>query len=104
MVGPCCWIGSPRSCAEPSRYGVGRGIALALSDADAQVVICGRTPETLEGVLKEIEARGGVGPDVVCDITRAADLQRLVATTLERFGRINILVNNASLMVSDSPR
>jgi NAD(P)-dependent dehydrogenase (short-subunit alcohol dehydrogenase family) len=79
-------------------HGVGRGIALALSDAGAQVVICGRTPETLAGVRKEIEARGGVGLDVVCDITRAADRQRLVATTLERFGRINILVNNAALV------
>jgi NAD(P)-dependent dehydrogenase (short-subunit alcohol dehydrogenase family) len=79
-------------------HGVGRGIALALSDAGAQVVICGRTSETLGSVRKEIEARGGVALDVVCDITRATDRERLVATTVERFGGINILINNAAVV------
>jgi NAD(P)-dependent dehydrogenase (short-subunit alcohol dehydrogenase family) len=79
-------------------HGVGRGVALALSGAGARVVICGRTPETLSAVRQEIEARGGVAADVVCDITRGADLQRLVATTLQRFGGVNILVNNAALV------
>jgi len=79
-------------------HGVGRGIALALSDAGAQVVVCGRTRETLSGVRKEIEARGGVALDVVCDVTRVADLERLVTTTVERFGGINILINNAAIV------
>jgi meso-butanediol dehydrogenase/(S,S)-butanediol dehydrogenase/diacetyl reductase len=79
-------------------HGIGRGVALALSGAGAQVVICGRTPETLAAVRREIEARGGAAADVVCDITRADDLQRLVATTLARFGGVNILVNNAALV------
>jgi meso-butanediol dehydrogenase/(S,S)-butanediol dehydrogenase/diacetyl reductase len=79
-------------------HGVGRGIAIALAEAGAKVVICGRTAETLAAVRREIEARGCEAEDVVCDITRREDLQRLVATTLLRFGAINILVNNAALV------
>jgi meso-butanediol dehydrogenase/(S,S)-butanediol dehydrogenase/diacetyl reductase len=79
-------------------HGVGRGIAIALADAGAKVVVCGRTPATLAAVRSEIEARGGQAQDVVCDITRKADLQRLVEATLARFGAINILVNNAALV------
>ncbi|MDB6061735.1 MAG: 3-oxoacyl-ACP reductase [Verrucomicrobiaceae bacterium] len=79
-------------------HGVGRGIALALADAGAQVVICGRTSETLSGVRKEIEERGGSALDVVCDITLPVDRQRLIATTVERFGGINILINNAAVV------
>ncbi len=79
-------------------HGVGRGIALALSGEGASVVICGRTPETLAGVRAEIEARGGLALDLVCDITRAEDRERLITATLERFGAINILVNNAAFV------
>lgn len=79
-------------------HGVGRGIALALAGAGARVVICGRTPETLAQVRAEIEARAGEALNVVCDITQAHDRERLIATTLERFGAINILVNNAAFV------
>lgn len=79
-------------------HGVGRGIALALSGAGARVVICGRTPDTLASVRKEIEGRGGEALDVVTDITSAADREALIAATLERFGAINILINNAAFV------
>lgn len=79
-------------------HGVGRGIALALSGAGAKVVICGRTPETLASVRKVIEDRGAEALDVVTDITKAEDRERLIAATLARFGAINILINNAAFV------
>jgi NAD(P)-dependent dehydrogenase (short-subunit alcohol dehydrogenase family) len=79
--------------------GIGRGIALALADAGARVVICGRTAATLSAVRAEIEARGGEALDVLCDITIARDRQRLIAAVLGRFGGIDILINNAALIV-----
>jgi NAD(P)-dependent dehydrogenase (short-subunit alcohol dehydrogenase family) len=79
-------------------HGVGRGIAIALSQAVARVVVCGRTAATLAAVRREIEGHGGEALDVVCDITRKADLDHLVAATLGRFGAIDILVNNAALV------
>lgn len=79
-------------------HGVGRGIALALSGAGARVVVCGRTAETLIAVRGEIEERGGEALDVVADITSGADRERLIALAIERFGVINILVNNAAFV------
>jgi meso-butanediol dehydrogenase/(S,S)-butanediol dehydrogenase/diacetyl reductase len=79
-------------------HGVGRGIAIALSDAGAGVVVCGRTPATLAAVCSEIEARGGAALDVRCDITDAEDRRNLIAATLARFGGIDILINNAALV------
>jgi short-subunit dehydrogenase len=61
-------------------------------------VLCGRTAETLAAVKQEIAAKGGVALDVVCNITKPEDLQRLVAATVKRFGGINILINNAALI------
>lgn len=79
-------------------HGVGMGIALALSDRGAKIVVCGRTAATLAGVRKEIEERGGEALDVVCDITIPEDRERLIAATLDRFGAINVLINNAALV------
>jgi NAD(P)-dependent dehydrogenase (short-subunit alcohol dehydrogenase family) len=79
-------------------HGVGRGIALAFCEAGAKVVVCGRTAATLASVRGEIEGRGGEALDVVCDITRQGNLEHLVAATLDRFGGIDILVNNAALV------
>jgi len=78
--------------------GIGRGIALALTSAGARIVICGRTASTLKAVRAEIESRGGEAEDVVCDITRPEDLKRLMSRAIDRFGSINILVNNAALI------
>jgi len=81
-----------------SGTGIGRGIALALSDAGANIVLCGRTAETLRSVAGEIAARGGMALDVVCDITIADDRERLIVAALGRFGGIDILINNAALI------
>jgi len=79
-------------------HGVGRGIALALAKAGAKAVICGRTPATLAAVRKEIEEAGHEALDVVTDIMVESHRERLIAKTLERFGGIHILVNNAAFV------
>lgn len=78
--------------------GVGRGIALALADAGADVVICGRTEASLVRVAEEIQARGAKVLVVRCDVTLVADLDRLINSTIESFGTIDILINNAALI------
>jgi len=75
--------------------GIGRGIALSMARAGADVVLSGRTAETLEAVADEIRAIGGRAVPVVCDITRKDDIDRVVATALDRFGYIQGWVNNA---------
>jgi NAD(P)-dependent dehydrogenase (short-subunit alcohol dehydrogenase family) len=75
--------------------GIGRGLSLALAGAGATVVVSGRTPETLKGTCREIEARGGRAVAVRADVRDLADTERLVSETVARAGRLDILVNNA---------
>lgn len=76
--------------------GIGRGIALALADRGARIVVSGRTPAPLAAVRGEIEARGGSALDVTGDVCDPQARELLVARTLEAYGAINILVNNAA--------
>lgn len=75
--------------------GIGRGIALAFAEAGADVVIAARRPEVLEEVAGEIRARGRRALAVPTDVTIPAQLDTLIERTLETFGRIDVLVNNA---------
>ncbi|MDI6616750.1 MAG: glucose 1-dehydrogenase [Syntrophaceae bacterium] len=76
--------------------GIGRAIALGLAGAGASVVIAGRTAEQLDTVAKEISALGGRVLPVVTDLTIGEQIENLVQETIKKFGRIDILVNNAA--------
>ncbi|MCX8073763.1 MAG: SDR family oxidoreductase [Candidatus Binatia bacterium] len=75
--------------------GIGRAIALAFARLGANVVIAARTPEPLTSTAQEIEALGSVCLAVPTNIREIDQVERLVAQTLERFGAIDFLVNNA---------
>ena len=75
--------------------GIGRAVALDLARCGADVVICGRRPEPLEKTVAEIESLGGRALDVPADIRDDDQVVGLVDRALERFGRIDTLVNNA---------
>ena len=75
--------------------GIGRGIALAFAEAGADVVVAARTAADLEASAEQVRERGRRALPVVADVTRSEDLERLVDATLEEFGRIDVLVNNA---------
>lgn len=75
--------------------GVGQGIAFALADQGASIAVVGRTLHKCERTCAEIRRRGGQAVAIECDIKHAQALARCVAQTLESFGAINILVNNA---------
>lgn len=74
--------------------GIGRCIAHELAALGAKVVLASRTLEKLQKTQKEIEADGGLADSIVCNIRIEAEVQNLVAQTLERHGRIDYLVNN----------
>jgi 3-oxoacyl-[acyl-carrier protein] reductase len=77
---------------------IGRAIALSLADAGAAVVINARSNRSeLEAVVREVEARGGRALAVVADVTNATAVGKMAAAAAEKFGRIDILVNNAAL-------
>ena len=75
--------------------GIGREIAVAFAEAGADVVVAARTRADLDGTVALIEQNGRRGLAVVTDVMIEEDLARLVTTTVEQFGRLSILINNA---------
>jgi NAD(P)-dependent dehydrogenase (short-subunit alcohol dehydrogenase family) len=75
--------------------GIGRGIARALAKSRATVVVAGRTAATLDDAAREIDELGGRGLSVVTDIREPEQLANLVDCTVDAFGGIDVLVNNA---------
>jgi NAD(P)-dependent dehydrogenase (short-subunit alcohol dehydrogenase family) len=88
--------------------GMGRRAALDFAKRGANVVIAARTvdptdklPGTLGEALAQIEAMGGQALAVPTDLANQDDLKRLVDTTVDRFGGVDVLVNNAAATVGD---
>jgi len=75
--------------------GIGLGMARGLATAGARVVIAGRNAQKSEAAVKDLVGRGGDAHPVTVDVTDQAAVARLVQATLERYGRLDVLVNNA---------
>ncbi|MBI3967376.1 MAG: glucose 1-dehydrogenase [Chloroflexi bacterium] len=73
--------------------GIGRGLVVALRDAGATLTIAARTAEALDALAAESRELGATVYPIVADLSDAAEAQRIVATTVERFGRLDVLVN-----------
>lgn len=74
--------------------GIGRACALALAKEGAHVCIAARTEEALNKVLAELEASGQTAHVVAGDLNREANCEKVVQETVDRFGGVDILVNN----------
>lgn len=83
--------------------GIGRAIAQAFAREGAAVVICGRKQETLDQVAAEIGAGPGTVAPFACHVGRLDQIQRLVESTTARFGKIDVLVNNAATNIAQEP-
>jgi len=77
--------------------GMGRSMALEFAKAGADVVVASRTVAKLEQVAAEVRALGRRALTIRTDVSVKADVERMVAGTMEAFGRIDILVNNAGV-------
>jgi NADP-dependent 3-hydroxy acid dehydrogenase YdfG len=77
--------------------GIGEATARLLAQRGAAVVLAARRSEHIEAIAQDIREEGARAATCVVDVTRAEDLRRLVATTIDRYGRIDVLVNNAGI-------
>ena len=77
--------------------GIGEATARLLAERGAAVVLGARRRDRIDAVARDIREAGGRATGCATDVTRPEDLQRLVATAVAEFGRIDVLVNNAGV-------
>lgn len=75
--------------------GIGRYIAKRLGEEGANIVVTARTEEDIEKVSKEINEEGGRAISIRGDVTREEDVKKVINAAVEKFGKIDVLVNNA---------
>ncbi|KTF34778.1 SDR family oxidoreductase [Xanthomonas vesicatoria] len=78
--------------------GIGEATARHLAAQGAKVVLGARRAERLNSLVAEIVGAGGDAVAIATDVTRAEDVTRLVDTAAEKFGRVDVLINNAGVM------
>ncbi|OXM83618.1 SDR family oxidoreductase [Paenibacillus rigui] len=78
--------------------GIGEAAALLLAERGAKVVLGARGAERLESLAAQIVSRGGEAVYVSTDVKRPEDLSRLVGLACERYGQLDVLINNAGIM------
>lgn len=80
--------------------GIGRAVALAMSESDWHVVVAGRTRAKLDETVQQLQTPGLA---VQCDVSVPADVDRLFSETVEKFGQVDVLFNNAGIAASAVP-
>jgi NAD(P)-dependent dehydrogenase (short-subunit alcohol dehydrogenase family) len=80
--------------------GIGEALALGLAEAGAEVIICSRREARLKEVQGEIEKVGGRAETFVLDVCKLEDIEKLKNFILQKFGKVDILVNNAAFTVT----
>lgn len=78
--------------------GLGEATALKFAQEGAKVVIAARRAEKSADVVRRIVAMGGEAHFVLTDVSRAAEVERMIGATVERFGRLDCAVNNAGIV------
>ena len=84
-----------------STKGIGKGIAEALAENGGTVVICSRKQNECDAVAAEIREKYGVDAiGVSADITKTEAIENLFNTVMEKYGRVDVLVNNAGSAIT----
>lgn len=78
--------------------GLGRALALAFTREGASIVINSRSEERIRPIAREAESLDAEVLALAADVSKSADVERLVGATVERFERIDVLVNNAGVL------
>lgn len=78
--------------------GIGEATARMLADRGAKLMLAARREERLDKLASEIEAAGGTATYRTVDVTQRSQVEALAQATLEQYGKINVLINNAGIM------
>ena len=84
--------------------GLGLAMATGLAAAGADIVVAARNPDKTASALAKIEAEGSRAVGIPVDVTRESEINAMVTQTLEAFGHIDILINNAGVTMRKEPQ
>lgn len=84
-----------------SGMGIGKATAMELCARGAKVVLNGRNPERLQKTFTEFKDKGYDVIAITCDITSASDCEKLIHQTIETYGKLDILITNASISMRE---
>jgi NAD(P)-dependent dehydrogenase (short-subunit alcohol dehydrogenase family) len=80
--------------------GIGKGIALRFSQEGAAVVLASRSLDLLSAIVDQVRNKGGRAMALDLDVTRYESVEKVVNQTVEHFGRLDIMVNNAGISMA----
>ena len=83
--------------------GIGKGIALCLAKRGVKVIATGRRAEPIEQTIAEIRELGGEGFAMTCDSADRARVEEVVKAAAEKYGTVDVVVNNAQAIVPSAP-
>ena len=84
--------------------GLGLAMATGLAAAGADIVVAARNPDKTASALAQIKAEGSRAIGIPVDVTRESEINAMVTQTLENFGHIDILINNAGVTMRKEPQ
>src|ERR1700757_2986739 len=82
--------------------GIGRATALLFADEGARLVVAGKNAANAQAVASQCADKGAQAIAVAADVASTTDVKRMIAATVERFRRLDVLVNNAGYGISGS--
>jgi len=83
--------------------GLGQEMAEGLAEAGARLMLCARRDEWLTPAVEEMRGRGFTVEGALCDVSKPADVQAVVDKTVEAYGQVDILINNAGVTWGEEP-
>lgn len=83
--------------------GIGKEMAEGLAEAGASLMLCARNSDGLEEAVKEFDSIGLNAVGKVCDVTKPDQVEAVVKSTIKRYGKVDILINNAGVTWGEMP-
>lgn len=82
--------------------GIGKGISLKLAEEGSKIIIAARDTDAAKNVLRDLDKKGHEALFIKTDVSKKQDVKRMIEKTVEKYGKIDFLINNAAIVI-DSP-
>lgn len=92
------WLNGKTAVVTGASRGIGEATARYFASLGANVVLAARSEADINRIVEDINGKGASAVSVVCDVSRYADVEKMMGIAVEQYGQIDVLVNNAGLI------